>query len=105
MLAYRLDTDIAFVPVSVIAEVAPGSASAEGACKFAATIEDMQKVNSDQKDSLTQSLVDEWESVFVGGLAGAEAVEAVSSKVSAYWDQPASKLRRLESEPASPNKT
>jgi hypothetical protein len=97
MLTYRLDKDVALVRVSAVAPPAPDSVSAGGPA-FVATIEHMQKVGADEKASLLVSLATEWKSV----LDQESKPEGVSATQSEYWDQPASKLRRLLSEPASP---
>ena len=100
MLTYRLDNDMALVLVSAIApgKGAPDSVSAGGSI-FVATIEHMQKINSDEKASLLQSMGAEWKSVLLD-----QPREGESSAQPAYWYQPASKLRRLESEPTTPAK-
>ena len=100
MMTYRLDNDTALVLVSAItsAKGAPDSVSAGGSI-FVATIEHMQKINSDEKASLLQSLGAEWKSILLD-----QPLEGASSSQPEYWEQPASKLRRLESEPTTPGK-
>ena len=99
MLTYRLDKDVALVLVSAVTPHAPDSVSAGGPT-FVATIEHMHKVGANEKASLLVSLATEWKSVL-----GQESKPAgVSATQSEYWDQPASKLRRLESEPKTPVK-
>lgn len=100
MLTYRLDTDTALVLISAISPVAPDSVSA-GTSSFVATIEHMRKISADEKNSLLESLAVEWKSVLVNPVP---AGEGVSSRSPEYWDTPTSKLRRVESEPVSPNK-
>ena len=96
-LTYRLDKEVALVLVSAVSPASPDSVSACGS-KLVAVIE-MQKRSSDDKDSLLQSLHAEWKSVLVHTVS-----QGTSSKTPEYWDQPASKLRRLASEPVSPNR-
>ena len=93
MLAYRLDKDVALVLVSAIE--APGSVSAHSV----ATIEHIQKVTATEKDSLLQSLAVEWKTALTDS-----STAGLSGKEPAYWDQRASKLRRIESEPITPQK-
>jgi hypothetical protein len=100
MLMYRLDCDIALVLVSAITTIAPDSVSG-GTSKHTATIEHMKKVSVDEKASLCKSMTEEWESVFTDGAAGPDAV---SPKTPGYWEQSSKKLRRLMSEPISPQR-
>ena len=97
-LTYRLDKEAALVLVSAVSLSSPDSVSA-GGLKLVAVIEHMQKVSSDDKASLLQSLDAEWKSVLVHTVS-----QGASSKTPEYWDQPASKLRRLASEPVSPSR-
>ena len=96
MLTYRLDKDVALVLISAVSGSAPDSVSA--------TIEHMQKVSSDEKAALIQSLAVEWKSV-LGSKADDWDLELVSARKPEYWEQPASKLRRIESEPETPKKS
>ena len=89
MLTYRLDTDVALVLVSSFT-ASPDSVSE-------ATVEWMVKVNRDQKQSLLESLSIEWKSIL-------QVQAKVDVSAADYWEQPATKLRRLASEAASPKK-
>mgnify|MGYP000028518462 FL=1 len=93
MLQYRLDKDAALVLVSAISLYAPDAVSAGGPA-FVATIEHMRKVTAVELAALTQSLTAECQSVLVD-----ERTDGVSATESTYWEQPAKKLRRLDSEP------
>ena len=97
-LTYRLDKEAALFLVSAVSLASPDSVSAGGS-KLVAVIEHMQKVSSDDKASLLMSLEAEWKSVLVHTVS-----QGTSSKTPEYWEQSASKLRRLESEPVSPNR-
>jgi hypothetical protein len=99
MLTYRLDKDVALVLVSAVTPLAPDSVSAGGPA-FVATIEHMQKVGAEEKASLLVSMAAEWKSA----LGQESSPEGVPASQSEYWEQPASKLRRLESEPRTPVK-
>ena len=89
MLTYRLDTDVALVLVSSFT-ASPDSVSE-------ATVEWMVKVNRDQKQSLLESLSIEWKSIL-------QVQAKVDVSAADYWEQPATKLRRLASEAATPKK-
>ena len=67
-LTYRLDKEAALVLVSAVSPASPDSVSAGGS-KLVAVIEHMQKVSSDDKASLLQSLDAEWKSVLVHTVA------------------------------------
>ena len=94
MLTYRLDQDVALVTVSAFSVALSGSASV-------ATVEFMEKVNADERASLVKSLTLEWQSILQDQPTIEDAVPATQSD---YWEQPASKLRRLQSEAVSPQK-
>jgi hypothetical protein len=100
MLTYRLDQEAALVLVSAItlAGDAPNSVSANES-SFLATIEHMQKISADEKAALVKSLDTEWKSVLLD-----QPPEGLSPARQEYWEQPASKLRRMESEAVSPIK-
>ena len=98
MLQYRLDADVALVLVSAVSPHASDSVSA-GDPAFVATIEHMQKVNAVDKTALRQSLATEWQSVLLEARS-----EGVSATQREYWEQSASKLRRIESEPVTPSR-
>jgi hypothetical protein len=57
-------------------------------------IEHMRKVTAVELSAMIQSLTAECQSVFVD-----ERTDGVSATESTYWEQPAKKLRRPESEP------
>ncbi len=97
MLQYRLDADEALVLVSAVSPHASDSVSA-GDPAFVATIEHMQKVTAVEK-ALLESLAAEWKSVLID-----QRSEGVSATEPGYWEQPASKLRRPESEPVTPSR-
>jgi hypothetical protein len=59
----------------------------------------MKKVSLDERESLCKSLAEEWASVFTDGGA---APDAVSPKTSEYWNTPAKQMKRILSEPLSP---
>ena len=96
MLQYRLGTDDALVLVSAVSASDPVSAGGPGKV---ATIEHMQKVTAVAKKALLESLAAEWKSVLID-----QRSEGVSATEPGYWEQPASKLRRLQSEPVSPSR-
>ena len=96
MLQYRLDADVALVLVSAVSPHASDSVST-GDPAVVATIEHMQKVTAAEKKALLKSLAAEWKSVLID-----QRSEGVSATEPGYWEQPASKLRRLQSEPESP---
>ena len=100
MLTYRLDQEAALVLVSAITPAgdAPNSVSANES-SFLATIEHMQKISADEKAALVKSLDTEWKSVLLD-----QPPEGLSPARQEYWDQPASKLRRIVSEAVSPIK-
>ena len=94
MLTYRLDQDVALVTVSAVSVTSSGSARV-------ATVEFMEKVNVDERASLVNSLTMDWQSVLQSQPAIDDAVQPTRSE---YWGTPCKKLRRLESEPVSPQK-
>ena len=87
-----MDPDAALVLVSAVTPV-------EDASSFLATIEHMQKISADEKDALVKSLDAEWKSILVD-----QPTSGVSPAKPEYWDQPASKLRRIVSEAVTPTK-
>ena len=114
MLTYRLDTEAALVLASAVECPAPGSAiamPAAGDVCPTATIEHVTKLSKDQVAALTQSLAVEWKAVLTtAAQCSAETIgtpewRAKSSKDpnSDYWSEERQrKVRRLQSEPASP---
>ena len=98
MLRYRLGSDDALVLVSAVSPHASDSVSAGGPA-FVATIEHMQKVTAAEKKALLESLAVEWKSVLIY-----QRSEGASATEPGYWEQPVSKLRRLQSEPVSPSR-
>jgi hypothetical protein len=107
MLTYRLDKDVALVVVSAVeaaVEVpSPDTPAFLGPVsdRLVASVEHMQKISEPQKLSLLQSLAVEWRTALTNDAAA--AVGSYESPLKReYWEQPASKLRRLESEAPSP---
>ncbi len=98
MLQYRLGSDDALVLVSAVSPHASDSVSAGGPA-LVATIEHVQKVTAADKQALLVSLATEWKSVVIE-----QRSEGVSATGSDYWDQPASKLRKIDSEPVTPSR-
>jgi hypothetical protein len=94
MLTYRLDTDAALVLVSALEGSAPDSVSA--------TIEYMKKVSVDEKNVLESSLEIEWKSVLT--LGAAMDIDRKAARDDDYWNQPVTKLQRLQSEACSPQR-
>jgi hypothetical protein len=92
MLQYRLDKDSALVLISAITIATPDSVNV-GSSIFTATIDHMQKVTTDELSILRVALETEWQSVLLDG-----KVEGVFATDDTYWEQPAKKLKRLESE-------
>ena len=107
MLTYRLDKDVALVVVSAVeaaVEVpSPDTPAFLGPVsdRLVASVEHMQKISEAEKLSLLQSLAVEWRTALTKDAAA--AVGSYESPLKpGYWEQPASKLRRLESEAPSP---
>ena len=113
-LTYRLDRELALVLVSAVEHHGPGAASpgASGASAspgeapegkyITATVEHMEKISKDEKTALERAMTLEWKSVLTTISAQHDTPKRVSSSEQEYWTQPATKLRRLASEPASP---
>ena len=113
-LAYRLDREMALVLVSAVERHQPSSAScgASGAKVssqgvpagdyITATVEHMEKISKDEKNSLQCAMILELQSVLTTSSEKHSALKRESSSAPEYWTQPVSKLRRLQSEPASP---
>ena len=91
MLQYRLDKDAALVTISAVTP----SVSGRPQC----TVESMTKVSRDEQASLVSSLEMEWRAA-VQPQFSTEAMESPMS--SDYWETPRSKIRRISSEPPSP---
>ena len=89
---------MALVLVSAVSPHASDSVSAGGPA-LVATIEHVQKVTAAEKQALLVSLATEWKSVLID-----QRSEGVSATEPEYWEQRASKLRRLESEPVTPSR-
>jgi hypothetical protein len=106
MLTYRLDSETALVLVSAISGSETGAASpsanaASGSFKTA-TVEHMRKVSNDEKEALQCAMALEWKSVLTAVESDDALPEPLSAREPEYWGQPASKLRRLQSEPLTP---
>ena len=93
-LAYRLDTEVALVLVSAVERDGPASVTV--------TVEHMKKVSNDEKSALHRSMTLEWKSVLCPWCS--LEPKRVASTDAEYWQLPAPKLRRLVSEPVSPQK-
>jgi hypothetical protein len=103
MLTYRLDMDVALVVVSAVEVPSSDTPTLMGPVsdRLVASVEHMQKITEPQKLSLLQSLAVEWRTALTNDAAA--AVGSYESPLKReYWEQPASKLRRLESEAPSP---
>ena len=94
MLTYRLDSETALVLVSAISDAASGGVKT-------ATVEHMRKVSRDEKEALQCAMALEWKSVLTAVESDDALPEPLSAREPEYWGQPASKLRRLQSEPRS----
>ena len=107
MLTYRLDKDVALVVVSAVEAAVEVPSSDMPALmgpvsdRLVASVEHMQKISEPQKLSLLQSLAVEWRTALTNDAAAAVGPYESPLKRE-YWEQPASKLRRLESEAPSP---
>ena len=69
-----------------------------------ATVEHMEKVSKDEKNTLERAMTLEWKSVLATTGEQIDTPKRVSSSELEYWTQSASKLRRLMSALASPTK-
>lgn len=107
MLTYRLDTECALILASAVECPAPGSAS-DRACPTA-TIEHVTKLSKDEVASLTHSLAVEWQAVLTMPSSDSSAFSTPKSTkdpAGEYWsDERQRKVRRLVSEPLSPNQS
>ena len=115
-LAYRLDREMALVLVSAVERHQPSSAScgasgakvsSQGAPAgdyITATVEHMEKISKDEKNSLQCAMILELQSVLTASSEKQSALKRESSSAPEYWTQPVSKLRRLQSEPVSPKR-
>ena len=86
----------------------PGASSANVSSKGApegeyitATVEHMEKISKDDKNSLQCAMILELQSVLTASSENQSALKRESSSAPEYWTQPVSKLRRLQSEPVS----
>ena len=107
MLAYRLDKETALVLASAVECPAPGIASAtDGPCRTA-TIEHVVKLSKDEVLALQKSMAAEWKAILTRPQPGSSpAASPMSTKQvdSSYWSEERQpKLRRIQSEPQSPN--
>jgi len=94
ILTYRLDKDVALVLVSAV-----GAGPVSDRPVF--TVEHMQKPGEEDKHSLLQSLAVEWKTALTNE-SMADGSAYTSPQKAEYWEQPPSKLRRIESEAPSP---
>ena len=107
MMTYRLDKDVALVVVSAVeaaVEVpSPDTPAFLGPVshRLVASVEHMQKISEAEKLSLLQSLAVEWRTALTKD-AAADVGSYESPVKRDYWEQPATKLRRIESEAPSP---
>ena len=111
-----LDREMALVLVSAVERHGPGAASpsanaanpssgvAPEGQSITATVEHMEKISKDEKNALERAMTLEWKSVLTTISEGPALPKLVSSSELEYWTQSPSKLRRLESEPASPKR-
>ena len=94
MLDYRLDKDTALVFVSAWC-------NPEGEGRAVASIDQIEKVSPEEKQSLLQALTVEWKAA---PCPPALADQAFESPVKAdFWERPAKKMRRMESEAPPPS--
>ena len=107
MLTYRLDKEAALVLASAAHCPAPGSASADGGTCPTATIEHVVKLSKDEVLALQKSMAAEWKAILTRPQPGSSpAASPMSTKQvdSSYWSEERQpKLRRIQSEPQSPN--
>ena len=98
MMQYRLDKETALVLVSAVTLAKPGSAS--DPCVV--SVEHMRKVSKDERAALLISMASEWKSVLTAPDDLCKR-EYQSASDPAYWTpESMQKVRRLQSEPASP---
>ena len=94
-MQYRLDKEMALVLVSAVTF----SAAPEAPCIV--TVEHMQKVSKDEAAALKISMTDEWKSVLTTPDLCKPELHSADNR--AYWTpSPATKVRRVQSEPMSP---
>ena len=111
-LEYRLAKETALVLVSAVEHLKPGSASlgssngsTSGAERTILTVEHMQKISKDERNALERSMAVEWKSVLTTINDDQLSLpKRASSTDSEYWESPATKLRRIQSEPGTPTK-
>ena len=115
-LTYRLDQEMALVLVSAVERHGPGAASpgasggnvssgvAPSGEAITATVEHMEKISKDEKNALERAMTLEWKSVLTTISSEPTMTKRVSASELEYWTQTVSKLRRMESEPASPKR-
>jgi len=107
MMTYRLDKDVALVVVSAVEAAveapSPDTPALMGPVsdRLVASVEHMQKISESEKLSLLQSLAVEWRTALTKD-AAADVGSYESPVKRDYWEQPATKLRRIESEAPSP---
>ena len=92
---------------SLASSVATGQAlpaQAPPAESVTVTVEHMIKISKDEKNALERAMTLEWKSVLTAISEDSSLPKRVSSAAPEYWAQPATKLRRLQSEPASPKR-
>ena len=101
MMQYRLDKETAVVLVSAVTPTTPGSpGSASGS--WVVSVEHMQKVSKDEAAALRTSMTAEWKSVLTAPDDLCKR-EYQSASDPAYWTpESMTKVRRVQSEPASP---
>ena len=98
MMQYRLDKETALVLGSAVTLAKPGSAS--DPCVV--SVEHMRKVSKDERTALLISMASEWKSVLTAPDDLCKR-EYQSASDPAYWKpESMQKVRRLQSEPASP---
>jgi hypothetical protein len=95
MLAYRLDTDVALVYVSALSVI-------KGTGNTVATVELIQKVGDNEKESLLQSLAVEWKTALTNFDSSAEDFQSPNKPE--YWERSAKRIRRMDSELQSPDR-
>ena len=98
MMQFRLDKETALVLGSAVTLAKPGSAS--DPCVV--SVEHMRKVSKDERTALLISMASEWKSVLTAPDDLCKR-EYQSASDPAYWTpESMTKVRRLQSEPASP---
>ncbi len=113
MMTYRLDKEAALVLASAVASPSSGAVSgsansvaAEGEPTVRATftIEHLTRVSKDEAAALLDNMPCEWKAILTSSPDSATTPAPKSANDDGYWsEERASKVRRMASEPQSPN--